>query len=203
MTPKQETWSIVLVGHWNRMIFTPKWVGQTLFKQDEVTTKVPLTPELPVFYIRDDLMVGVSFDRVFVKPIEMKRDAMAAVEQMAYAILTELPHTPISGVGVNFGFTEPAPPESLTSMFTLADRIDVDHLNWEVEALLIKRRMRLEGQLLNLSLVQDEQGTSIEGNFHTDVENTEQAKSALHDKVCAQYDLLCRLLLETHGLRLT
>ncbi len=32
MTPKEEAWSIVLVGFWNRMIFTPEWVGSNLFR---------------------------------------------------------------------------------------------------------------------------------------------------------------------------
>lgn len=50
MTPKQEGWSVVLLGSWNRMIFTPEWVSARLFHQPEIETFVALMPNMPLIY---------------------------------------------------------------------------------------------------------------------------------------------------------
>lgn len=200
MTPKAESWSVVLVGHWNRMIFTPQWVGERLFDQKEVTTRVPLTPELPVFYLRDDVALGVAFDRLFLKPCQLSRESMEAVENMACSILDKLPHTPLSGVGVNYGFEESNAPDSLNRLFTLEDRVEIDAMGWEAPVISIKRTLSKEGQMLNLSFVHRADTTSIEGNFHTDVGSAEAAANALRGRTMGQYDALCELLTRTHGL---
>jgi hypothetical protein len=182
------------------MIFTPQWVGERLFNQKEVSTRVPLTPELPVFYLREDIELGVAFDRLFLKPSQLRRDCMEPVEQMACRILAELPHTPVSGVGVNYAFDQADPPDSLNRLFTFDDRVEIDSMGWEARVTNIKRTLSKEGQGLNLSFIRRADTTSVEANFHSDVSDTTAARAAIEGRVVGHYDTLCEILWNTHRL---
>ena len=36
MSLSPETWTIVTLGFWNRMIFTPQWVSDEIFSSNEI-----------------------------------------------------------------------------------------------------------------------------------------------------------------------
>lgn len=63
MVPRHEGWTVVLAGHWNRMIFTPAWVGQHLFQAgQQLETLVAILPVLPLIY-QDAQTKGGSLKR--------------------------------------------------------------------------------------------------------------------------------------------
>lgn len=202
MTPRDGSWSIVLVGHWNRMIFTPQWVGQQLFDQDEVMTRVPFGPDMPIFYLTDEIELGVASGRLFVKPRKLVRGAMQAVESMACGVLDRLPHTPVTGVGVNYGFDEAQAPDTVNRLFTMADRVEIDSLGWEVPSISIKRTLVKDDQLLNLTFLRSNETTSIEANFHADVGSAEAARQAICGRTYELFEMLAELLQSTHGIEL-
>src|SRR3954469_23799050 len=104
MTPTLDTSGIVLAGYWNRMIFTPEWVGTNLFHQENIETEIALLPIFPVIYKHPLVTLEASGVRLVFRPRRNTVEALALAEQMATRVLVDLPNTPLLGVGVNFAF---------------------------------------------------------------------------------------------------
>ena len=95
MISKQDTWGIVIAGHWNRMIFTPEWVGPRLFNQDEIETQIALLPIFPIIYRHEQVVLEASAPRLIFRPRYNTGPALEAAERMAVTVLDDLPNTPL------------------------------------------------------------------------------------------------------------
>src|SRR4051794_13893072 len=110
MTPKLTGWSVVLLGSWNRMIFTPEWVSTRLFHQPEIETFVALMPNMPLIYQHEQVVFEVAQPRLLFRPRVANDACFAQCETMARTVLDALRDTPLQAVGVNVAFTEAEPP---------------------------------------------------------------------------------------------
>src|SRR5438105_3845930 len=110
MNPKQDGWSIILVGAWNRMIFTPEWVNDRLFHQPDIETFVSLMPNLPMIYQNEQVILEVAQPRLVFRPRVANEACLRRAEEMANTILNTLRDTPLTAVGINLAFTEAEPP---------------------------------------------------------------------------------------------
>lgn len=168
MTPKLDTWGVVLAGHWNRMIFTPEWVGANLFHQETIETEIALLPVFPVIYRHPLVTLELSGVRLVFRPRGDNTRALALVEEMASTALRELPNTPLMGVGINFSFTERNPPPTLLELFNLADAGEIAHEGWEAPEIKLVRKLTGEHGMMLLTLGYDRDKVDIDINFHSE-----------------------------------
>src|SRR4051812_13358345 len=112
MRPRNDGWSLVLAGFWNRLIFTPDWVIPRFFEgETEIGTKVSLLPVMPLIYEKDGLSMEVSSTRILFRPPNTHDDRqLLRVEEMARRALNDLPETPVQAMGINFAFEDEDPP---------------------------------------------------------------------------------------------
>ncbi len=202
MTPRIEGWNVVIAGHWNRMIFTPEWVGENLFQaRKEIETLVALLPKFPLIY-RDELVIlEVSESRITVRPRVTDDGCLVLAERMAHKILSLLNNTPILGVGINFAFSESAPPDNLSSLFNIEDDSQLGSSGWDIQERRITRKMVRDGAVLNLSLVYGKDGVNFEFNFHTDTTNNDVAKNAVAERAIHMKDSAIHMLDEIYRLQ--
>jgi hypothetical protein len=179
MIAKFETWGIVLAGHWNRMIFTPEWVGARLFHQEEVETQIALMPIFPVIYRHDLVILEASAIRLIFRPRFDTTEALELAERMAVTSLDDLPNTPLIGVGINFSFVEKDPPRGLVELFNLGDVRQIARAGWETrETKIIRKHVGPLGTM-QVTLGQDAEGVGIDINFHTDTPGTTDAANKI------------------------
>ena len=190
MTPKLDTWGIVLAGHWNRMIFTPEWVSANLFHQETIDTEIEiaLLPVFPVIYRHPLVTLEASGGRLVFRPRADNPKALELAETMASTALRELPNTPLMGVGINFSFTEQNPSPKLLELFNLADAGDIAHEGWEAPEIKLLRKLSGEHGTLHLTLGYDRDKVEIDINFHSETTGTshsanEAAKVAVSGRV--------------------
>jgi hypothetical protein len=189
MIPKQDNWGIVLAGHWNRMIFTPEWVGARLFHQEDVEAQVALMPVFPIIYRHGDVSIEVSSSRLIFRPRFDSTQSLEAAERMAVTVLDDLPNTPLAGVGINFSFVEREPPPKLISLFNLEDGRFIERAEWEAPETKISRKLNGPLGTMLLTLTQDADGVTLDFNFHTDTSGVPttaanaKARAALADRL--------------------
>jgi hypothetical protein len=178
MISKQDTWGIVLAGHWNRMIFTPEWVGARLFHQEEVETQIALLPIFPIIYRHEDVVLEASGPRLIFRPRFNAARSLEAAERMAVTVLDDLPNTPLMGVGINFSFIERNPPRTLLDLFNLDDGRPIARAGWETPESKLTRKLTGPHGTMQLSLGQDAEGITLDFNFHTETPGTTVAANA-------------------------
>lgn len=164
MISKQDNWGIVLAGHWNRMIFTPEWVGARLFQQEEVETQIALMPVFPIIYRHDEVVIEVSSSRLIFRPRFDSKRSLEEAERMAVTVMDDLPNTPLMGVGINFSFVERDPPPKLISLFNLEDGRLIERAQWEAPETKISRKLTGSLGTMLLTLSQDADGKKGTGH---------------------------------------
>lgn len=200
MIPKQNNWNIVLAGLWNRAIFTPEWVGRLLFNQSEVETLISIMPHMPIIYRNRQVSLEVSSSRLAFRPRTLNDECLIAAEIMAHKVLSTLQDTPLMGVGINFSFTESEPHRDLITLFEIADSVKLADDGWETEERRLARRIRKDGDILNLTLVLSGDKLDAEFNFHTETSENSVAQSAVENRVIRLRDTALRLLEKTYDL---
>ena len=201
MKPKQDAWTVVIAGCWNRMIFMPKWVSENLFDVSEIQKLVPIMPIAPLIYRTDEISLFVEDQKLVFQARQATMECLQKVESMAVTALDKLPVTPVSAVGVNFGFVEDAPSERLLKLFNFGDDVDIGMLGWEIGTRNLVRQLTRGEAILNLRLSSDSKEVEIHVNFHEDVASASGAVNSIKGKVVNRYEECKKLIAEVYGLR--
>ena len=201
MKPKPDAWSTVIVGYWNRMIFTPEWVGTNIFQAEELEKLIPLVPVAPVIYQDEDVSLTVEPIRLVFRARHSTPACVGKVERMAVSVLEILPQTPVSAVGVNFGFTDGAPDDRLLDIFNFKDNAEIGSQGWDVQTRTITRLMRRDGRILNLTLNHTAGSVEIDTNFHCDVASANEAADTLKGKSAGLMDECLQFIDQVYGLK--
>jgi hypothetical protein len=207
MISKQDAWGIVLAGHWNRMIFTPEWVGARLFHQEEVETQIALLPIFPIIYRHEDVVLEASGPRLIFRPRFNSNQSLEAAQRMAVTVLDDLPNTPLLGVGINFSFIERNPPPALLALFNLGDGRLIARAGWETSETKVTRKLTGPIGTMLLSLGQDADGVTLDFNFHTETPGTaaaatEAARAAVAGRVVQLRDAALGFVHDIYRLQL-
>jgi hypothetical protein len=205
MEKKQDGWSVVLAGFWNRMIFTPEWVIPHLFSEDaQIETLVALLPVLPIIYRDSQIAVEISSVQVVCRARNPGDDAaLRRSGTIAGVILQTLPETPVQGVGINFAFREVAPVGGLLDLFNFGDNARLAQAEWQVGERKIVRRLSHDDDTLNLTLTFGGGQLDIDCNFHTDFADRDAAIAALSpDRIIQLKERTITMLDELYGLQL-
>lgn len=184
------------------MIFSPDWVGKKILKVNEVETLVPLAPNAPRIYRNENIAISISDSRVVFDMRKFSDECVKIAENMACSVLHELFHTPISGVGVNFGFREDEPEEEVLRLFEYPDDKGISMSDWRVEHKKLSRKLQKNTTILNLTFLKGDSVLEINANFHADVKSAKEAVSVIENKTLEMKANLLDLLNSVYSLTL-
>ena len=168
MEIRAEGHNIVLLGGWNRSIFTPQWVASSLGEVDEVGFQLAVDdPNLPFQIFFRDYVLTVRSDRLQLHSTIVSDESLRGTKDLAVRLLGMLPHTPISALGVNFAWRELDPPRSLLPLFTLDDTTFLADAGKTATETAIKRSFPWNGGVLNFTIALSAAGhVRADFNFH-------------------------------------
>jgi hypothetical protein len=207
MIAKLDTWGVVLAGHWNRMIFTPEWIADNLFKQDVVETEIALLPGFPARYRHPQVLMEAARQGLVFRPRFDTDESLKMAEEMASTALRDLPNTPLSGVGINFSFNEQNPPVDLLKLFSIGDTSAIEKRGWEVPVTALVRKLTGDQGTLNLTLGYDGSAVTIDMNYHTEtpgktLDANAIARASVANRTKSLRDQAVELIGEIYNLRL-
>jgi hypothetical protein len=158
-----ERTNIVIVGKWNRFILNPDWVSRTLFDSDKIQVEFSFDLLLPPRYVYDSIRLTTLDDRVIVTPLSNSDECMKITEAIALKLINLLPHTPVSGLGYNYGFTyDDHHINEIVCFNDVFDRV----LESSLYRAVVKRNYQFEDYTLNVEHTQMENGLNIDFNYH-------------------------------------
>lgn len=201
-----NSWSVVLVGKWNRYILTPQWVGTNLFEEDNIQVEFPVNrPELaPRYRSSDNIVFSPSIHKSQFFAQEPYNDQMLQrIAIMTRKLLTILIHTPLSSIGTNFGFEELAQNFPDLNFFNLTDSDQFAERIENVNSIEIKRQFNINGRVLNFTIISKGENVYFDFNFHYEAANPQTAAQIINDDLLIlNRDLALELLNEIYNLEL-
>ena len=203
MQPIFDQWTVVLVGSWNVRIFSPLWVGQHLFDSKEVEMEVGIGAGAhPMRYRKSAALIIPRDDRIIFGTTSYRDEALSLLESLSSTTLDLLPHTPISAVGINFGFVEEDPEPDLLKLFDVPDSARLASWATDIHRKELTRQLETKEGIMNLKQVLHDGKVEFHLNFHEDVDSPSKAKESLEGKILRRRDFAIEFLKEVYDLTL-
>ena len=161
---------IVVVGAWNRAIFTPEWVKKyILTKYDKFQIRVPETRiyDSSLQFVTPDFAINIIGERL---EFRMVNNAEHAIECLRN-ILRILPHTPITSMGINTTYSEDISqiPDSLKKELNLKD----DFNGLEIISIGTTITLKISEQsFLNISISKKNNTVTFDFNYDFKIEES-------------------------------
>ncbi len=183
MTPKKDSFCIILLGAWNPSIFNQDWILKNLI--NDVNAQITIAfalddPTAPRKITFNGINLFPGRKQLLLSPEEPTLEGMLECSTMLNKIIELLGHTPVGSAGLNFSFQETDNLIQLLNAFDLPDSADIKEQDYTLNGSRIERRFKLkDGHILNLALQESEanNGAEINFNFHYELSDISKYKS--------------------------
>ncbi|HYA39748.1 MAG TPA: hypothetical protein VEF34_00460 [Syntrophobacteraceae bacterium] len=185
MKPDFQHWTVAVAGQWNTRLFGPEWVIANLSGGEQVNAELLLATGLANLRLHWGGLILIPQQEMIIIGVKEGSDqTLQKAEELAIKILELLPHTPVQGCGINFGFTDADPPSEMLGLFRLQDSDKISDLEAAIKATEIKRQLEFKNEdyILNLTCSMGEKGVGLHLNYHYGVNSTSLAAKALAGK---------------------
>jgi len=204
MIPNQERWSIILLGFWNPMIFTPQWLKDRLTSAEKIFIEIAVNnPLLSQRFGFDDIFLLVQANKLSLSPQNIQEATLNRLQAISTQILTALPETPLQAIGINFQFIEKEPTTSLLKLFDIADTSALADEGFLIKTTAIQRRLLIEDKIINLTAqLTESDHVEISFNFHRDIKDANEAKSFLDEGIINLKSKAIKILQSVYAIEL-
>jgi hypothetical protein len=176
-------WSIIVTGSWNRSIFTPGWAIGRLTQSQKVALEIQVeSPELPVSLLFDNLVITVTPSQLQIGMSRCEGRLLQSAYRVAKGILSELIHTPVSGVSVNLRFNCDEPVGKLLDAFDTRDLSALADHGLVVAKTVVRRHLRMSTETVGLTLEFQDGKVAIDFTFFMSASNASEALKGLKDR---------------------
>ncbi len=171
---------LVIVGAWNRNIFTPEWIKKYLLIKEEFNFEVSLNFDGSHRISTEKIRIEFYNNKINFIARSGDLDAHEIISDLSVKIADYLPHTPVSGYGINFVFEC----NSENFQLDLIKSNDVEKLNEDgiqVISSLHKHTIKINNILINITISNNNGSLHFDFNFHSNVTNLTQFKEKIYE----------------------
>lgn len=204
--------ALVILGGWNRHIFTSNWIKRYLFPGEQDEFKVEIQAQFPQGFNEQLVSPRISSEEVRIllqgnklnfTPVKNEDTHFDRIQELALQLAGYLPHTPVSGYGVNFFFADDHINEHLVDLIRPRDLEEIEKFG----ALLIgeeyARQLMLNGKTLNFTIGLSDEKITLSFNFHFDIRDLAEFKAKiLETPILALKQEAAKFITEIYGLEL-
>ena len=178
--------ALVIVGGWNRHIFTQDWIKRYLFPEEEFTIDMLVSQGFNAQFISPRILsteVEILFqeNRLNFNPVENNNENLDRIQELALQLADYLPHTPVTGYGVNFLFTENEVSDDLINLIRPKDSEKIEQLGGLLTSEQYNRHLRLNGRTLNIIIKLEGENVDFDLNFHFNIRNLVEFKAGISE----------------------
>lgn len=172
--------NLVIVGSWNKDIFTPEWVKEYLLDGQDFQVLFPMNSLNSLkFDVVTKYSFAINLNRLEFQIHDSSDGASREMIATARKLLRSLVHTPIASFGVNFVYKSER--QGLLNGISHTEEIK-EHLIAEVESTEVTRVFKLgQGKVLNFKVIQKGIDTYFDFNYSYNVKNAQNLLDVLGD----------------------
>lgn len=160
-----DTDTLVIIGAWNRAIFSQDWVMKNLLSDAKnVKIEYPINGIGSLRFSTEDISFFIFGERLIFKALNSKEQSYRTIISIARQLLRLLSHTPISALGINFVYKT----DSLNIFNSFDDTKKlVDFIGREINSQELTRSFSLDEVLtLNLKMQSNDKQSIIDFNYN-------------------------------------
>ena len=179
---------LVIVGGWNRYIFTQDWVKRYLFpgEEEKFTIEMVIAQGFNAQFVSPRILskeVEILFqeNRLNFIPVENKNENFDRIQELALQLADYLPHTPVTAYGVNFHFTEDQIEGDLLNLIRSRDLAKIEQLGASSTNEQYIRQLMLNGRKLNIAIGLEDEKVTFDLNFHFDIQSLVEFKAGISE----------------------
>ncbi len=196
---KPSGYNVLIIGHWNLGILSPKWISREMYQQEEgdpVNVLVPLNYGKPNRIQSSDGTIEVrpSSESLYIGTID-DPPTLASLNkaiEVAKRTLRKLPETPIIAAGINFILSSDTITDEAEEIITSGIDAKLNELGKEVKRRKLERTIPLEENvILNIYLESHENGKF---SLHVNIHNPSQVNSDVVTWLEGSYDNAIRIV---------
>lgn len=197
MTPKKDSFTLVMLGAWNPSIFKESWILQNLLndKVNPLHIAFPLDdPTAPRKITFEGVNLYPGRKQLLLSPEEPTLAGMRKCSSVLSKILKLLSHTPVAQFGINFTFSESTMMSKIIPIFNFSDRSDIDKKEFCLEESKVNRKFILSDKhILNLLLSYLDSRVEIGFNYHYELNDISKYLELLAGEYLSErYDMTLR-----------
>lgn len=179
---------LVIVGGWNRHIFTQDWVKRYLFpgEQEKFTIEMLIAQGFNAQFVSPRILskeveILCQENRLNFIPVENKNKNFDRIQQLALHLADYLPHTPVTAYGVNFLFSEDQVGEDLLDLIRPRDSAKIERFGASFTNEQYTRSLTSNGRTLNITIGLDSKKVTFDLNFHFNIQNLVGFKAGISE----------------------
>ena len=178
--------TLVIVGGWNRHIFTQDWIKRYLFPEEEFTIDMLVSQGFNAQFISPRILskeVEILFqeNRLNFNPVENNNENLDRIQELALQLADYLPHTPVTGYGVNFPFTENEVSDDLINLIRPRDLEKIEQFGGSLTSEQYIHSLVLNGRILNITITLEGEKRTFDLNFHFNIRNLVEFKAGISE----------------------
>lgn len=179
MNLKTEFNPLVILGAWNKHIFSPEWVGKFLFPKKKLEVEFPINVDGSPRISTENLRVFILNNRLNFVLRKDEDNTLEEIQELSLKIADYLPHTPVVAYGANFLFEYPDGFDKLEPLFSLFDSEKLVESGYIIDSDQIRHGLVRDNRKINLTLVKKGDILKFDFNFHFDISNLVEFKEKL------------------------
>ncbi|MCY3724259.1 MAG: hypothetical protein OXG97_18750 [Candidatus Poribacteria bacterium] len=202
--------TLVIVGGWNRHIFTQDWIKRYLFpgEEEKFTIDMLVAQGFNTQFVSPQISskeVEILFqeNRLNFNPVENKNENFDRIQDLALQLAHYLPHTPVTAYGVNFLFTEETASGDLINLIRPRDLEKIEQFGRSLTNEQYTRGLVLNGRILNITIKLEGEKVTFDLNFHFNIRNLVEFKAGISEiSILALKQEAIQFITEIYGLEL-
>ena len=180
--------ALVILGGWNRNIITPNWIQRYLLpdEQEELTVEIPaqlfegidaesFSPRIS----SKEVTILLQGNKLNFTPVKNEDKNFDRIQELALQLADYVPHTPVTGYGVNFFFTDDHISEHLIDLIHPGDLEEIEKFGASLTSEQYTRHLKLNERVLNFTIGLEDDEVAFSFNFHFDISNLVEFKEKI------------------------
>ncbi len=181
--------ALIIIGAWNRAIFTPDWVAKFVFPGEEVTIEIPVDNiDASPRYSSKGLSVYILGQKLVFSINNPSQEGFQQMGLKAIAVCRALAHTPLLCFGINHYFQGSKDEIKNTNVFDFSNYESLNEKGYELKSMRNQQSLQFEHHILNVIWSLENEQVTLEFNNHYDIANVESFISIFDENLL--YDRL-------------
>ena len=204
--------ALVIVGGWNRHIFTPNWIKRYLFPDEQDEFKMEIQAQFPQGFneqfvspriLSKEVRIRLQGNRLNFTPVKNEDRHFDRIQDLALQLADYLPHTPVSGYGVNFFFADNHISEHLIDLIRPRDLEEIERFGASLAGEEYTRQLTLNGKNLNFTIGLRSAEITFKLNFYFHIRDLVELKAKiLETPILTLKQEAAEFITEIYGLEL-
>lgn len=170
----KDSFTIVLLGDWNKLYIQPDWVAQNVYERQEIEIGVNgQGTEFNVTYRCNEVIIAPTQSQVMFTACDVEIGTIDYIVNCVNNFLMKATTPILSAYGLNCEFVESDAAVLADVIDSISDNSTIIEQGYEINAAKISRTLIKDGGILNVEMIREGNGAKIHFNEHHGSATTE------------------------------